>query len=163
MLISIIWTDPDWQEQPKLPFGRIISMPFPDIKNCLICEEVRLERRKLSSLLGFYGLTPDVEILVKDFNMPVERISFVMLGKGEGGRAQVSFRIQDDTNNIILNSTPIETEILNPTGGQINYAIGVRGIKFPHAGTYRFILLISDKIHYETSFQVRQGGPDDFA
>ena len=37
-------------------------MPFPQVRQCLLCEEVRSELGNKISILGFFGILPDVQI-----------------------------------------------------------------------------------------------------
>lgn len=140
-------------------------MAFPKIIHCLVCEEVRLERRGLSSLLGFYGVAPNVEILVRSFDIPVQlqRLSFLLIGGPGEGRFRLSFQILDDAGIVIVApSEPVEREFKNIRGKNQNYGIGIGGLTFPRAGTYYFKVLVDDKVEFETTFAVKQGDPEDF-
>jgi hypothetical protein len=138
-------------------------MPFPRILHCLICEEVRPERNNLSSILGFYGVAPDVEILLRDLNQPMIRIAFLMLcaAGGEAGEYRVSIQILDPAGNRILESPEIRTVITDPNR-RYNLGISVQTIAFRNPGTYSFNFLVNGEAHYSTTFQLRQGGPQDF-
>src|SRR5438552_7764034 len=136
-------------------------MAFPPINYCLICEEVRLERRNLVSLLGFYGIAPDVEILIRDFTQPVPRLTFLFVGGQGDGRFKTSMQILDEAGHSLV-ATP-ETEVLvQPLPKRTNLALGIAGFSFPSPGTYALQLLVEGRRHYETQFKVLRGNPDDF-
>jgi hypothetical protein len=82
-------------------------MPLPEIKRCLICDDVRFEMFQKVSLIGVYGSTPDVLIYVTNFNASV-RLCFAFLGSPGAGLA--SFRCQLKT----LSGTPLTSNIIPP-------------------------------------------------
>lgn len=45
-------------------------MNFPKIDACIVCEGVRREEFGKHVLLGFYGVTPHVHILIQNFQAP---------------------------------------------------------------------------------------------
>ena len=55
-------------------------MAFPKIRHCLVCEGVREEINRKRSVLGFYGVTPDVEIMLEDFARPMGHLVFFSSG-----------------------------------------------------------------------------------
>jgi hypothetical protein len=46
-------------------------MPFPAINYCLVCESARPELGGKVSLLGFAGVTPNVDLGVQKFGLPM--------------------------------------------------------------------------------------------
>jgi hypothetical protein len=46
-------------------------MPFPAIDYCLVCEGVRQEFGGKLTILGFFGVTPNVDIGVGNLNQPL--------------------------------------------------------------------------------------------
>ena len=42
------------------------AMPFPNFDYCLLCEGVRFEIGNKFTILGFYGMTPNNEIVVSN-------------------------------------------------------------------------------------------------
>ncbi len=139
-------------------------MPLPPIQSCLVCEDIRLERRKLTTLLGFYGVLPDLEILVKDFSKQIEKLVFFMTTsrgeKGEG-RFQAAIEIVDEKGTVVVR-TPNREVTIADCSKRTNIALGVVGLRFPHPGKYNFRYLVDDKIHYETTLLAGEGKPEDF-
>src|SRR5260370_17099706 len=46
-------------------------MPFPNFDFCLICEGIRQELGGKLTILGFFGMTPNVEVAVANPNQPL--------------------------------------------------------------------------------------------
>lgn len=139
-------------------------MPFPAITHCLLCEDVRLERRRMSTLVGFYGAVPNVGILVKKFGEPLERLMFVFLsGPGEGEYA-VSAEVRD-TQGVRLappQPPPSHRVTLSLQSAATQVAIGFQNIRFPQPGKYTIVLLVDGGEHYHSEFKVSAGQPEDF-
>src|ERR1700683_3721003 len=51
-------------------------MPFPNFDFCIICEGIRPEIGSKLTILGFFGVAPNVEIVVQNPSQPL-MISFV--------------------------------------------------------------------------------------
>jgi len=136
-------------------------MPFPQISYCLICEDVRLERRRLSTVIGLYGVAPTVHILIRDWNLPMERLTFYMLGGRGEGQYQVSAQVSDEQGNVII-ETGTGTMTIGGRARRFNVAMAFQGVRFRHAGRYNLRLVVDGQTHYETSFEVSQGQPQDF-
>src|SRR5262245_63078938 len=131
-------------------------MPFPPIVHCLICEEVRAERNNLSSILGFYGMTPDVEIVVRDLNLPIKRIAFLLLAASGGeGDFRISIEIIDPDGTSLVATPEIEYVIREPRR-QYHLAIAINTLRFRNAGQHTFRLLVNGEVRYETTFRLRQ-------
>src|SRR5438034_1373540 len=135
-------------------------MPLPEFRHCLICEEVRQEKRRLLSLLGVYGIAPDVEILVRDFAKPVGRLAFVLFGNQGGDRFKAVFRILSENREPIVTSP--EVEHAAQESRHYNIAVAIEGLTLPGPGKYTFELLLHGRTSFTTQFQARQGREDDF-
>ncbi len=89
-------------------------MPLPDLKHCLICEDIRLERRNLNSFMGVFGAVPHVSIRIKNFKIPAI-FSFVFMG----GPAQGKFVIEAEL--YTPDGTRIEAEV-QPEHFEFNFS-----------------------------------------
>jgi len=136
-------------------------MPFPQINNCLICEDVRLERRRLATLIGFYGVTPNVHILVRELNLPLERLTFFMMGERGEGQYQVRAQILNEEGNVITQSQEMSMVIRDPAR-EVNLGTVFYGVRFQRPGRFNLTLVVDGETHYQTSFEVSQGSPEDF-
>jgi hypothetical protein len=138
-------------------------MSLPEIKHCLICEDVRLERRNLNSFMGVYGATPDVGIRIRNFELPVV-FCFVFMGAAAQGKFVVEAELRNP------NGARISSEI-EPKGFEFNFSLGDLGsilafrIKATFAGpdTYSIVLLNNATVFFKDTFQLRQGKSTDFS
>jgi hypothetical protein len=137
-------------------------MAFPTIRHCLVCEDIRFERRNLVALLGFYGITPDVEILVKDFALPVPHLYFLFIGGQGEGRFKISLQLLNGEGKSLV-TTPESEVVVQPQPKRTNLALGLAGFAFPSPGAYTLRLFVAGESRpYESQFQVLQGSPEDF-
>lgn len=137
-------------------------MPFPKIRACLIAEDTREERYRKITVLGLYGITPDVEIALQDITKPIP-ITFMLFGGPGEGKYRVRPRLVSEQGVELIQVNPYEIEFPPGTSvGGHNLMINIPVIKFPGRGLYRFILEIDGQSHYETSFRIRPGLPQEF-
>jgi len=144
-------------------------LAFPPIRWCVMCEDARIENRRQVSLLGFYGVTPDVEIAISDFNQPIERLAFYLWTQGEsdGRTHKLTFEVLDPEQNRIIGPITTSPEGVAPrahapiTFGVI-FTAGNLPLRLP--GRYQIVVRIdADESRYETSFVVRQARLADIA
>ncbi|MCS6292619.1 MAG: hypothetical protein H8J66_06045 [Nitrospira sp.] len=139
-------------------------MAFPEIQHCLICEDVRLERGGLGTLIGFYGIAPDVEILVRNLNAPIERLCFLLTAKAGGtGKHTISAQIlgEDEKEIAAFKGLHWKANEQKPNARH-SFALAVGAPRFTKPGTYTFRLFADDTLTFETTFVVRQGEEADF-
>jgi len=135
-------------------------MPFPPIRYWLVCEAVRVEERGKATLLGFYGISPDVTILLPVFPAPLAQLAFYLLGGQGQGDFDISTRLVDEAGAVVT-ETPMAHVVIAPPAGEIyiNLNIQLTGVILPHAGTYRFSLIVNGEEHSSATFRVRQQAP----
>jgi len=134
-------------------------MPFPEIHNVVLCEDMRPETRGLSTLLGFFGVLPHVEVIVRDFAQPV-RLGFLFLGGRGEGQFQLRLRIRTSRGRDVI-TTPDLTLPIAP-GTRTNIALQLMpGPVLPGPDTYRVELLNGGDVAHASTFLVRQAGPGE--
>lgn len=123
-----------------------------------------MEQRGLGSLIGFYGITPNVDIFIKDFNLPIERLCFLLMaGPGGTGTNTLSGRVVDGSGKEVITFGEFQGPDLADTKMfRQSFALAVLGPKFSGPGTCTFTLLVNDKVHYETTFNLKQGTEENF-
>ncbi|SRR5258708_5404403 len=134
-------------------------MPFPSIRACLICEDVRQELGGKMSLMGLFGMSPHVEIVVQNFEQSFLRLFFVLITEGGQGHFQLSTRLLDSNGRDAITplQSPIDIAERNRTGV---LALGFGPVKFPGPGEYRLVLeTTTGSTQYETSFRLSRGDP----
>jgi hypothetical protein len=134
-------------------------MPFPPIRHCLICESVRLEVGRKTTLLGFYGVAPEVSLRQLDFRIPVQ-IAFVLICDAGQGTYQISVRIVGQSGTPVMELPPVSVTIPPGPRAQLNLVVG--GVVFPRAGRYTLQVLSDQSVIYETSFEMEQGEESEF-
>jgi hypothetical protein len=134
-------------------------MPFPAIRHCLICEGTRPEPFGKLSILGFYGVAPDVEIAIKDLRQPLQ-LGFVFVGSpGTVGQYPIRFEIADEAGQVVVSPPAVQAAV--EQAKRMNLNVQLLAV-LPRTGRYGVRLFVSDALHYETTFEVRLGRDEDF-
>jgi hypothetical protein len=137
-------------------------MPLPDIKHCLICEDIRLERRNLNSLMGVYGATPYVGIRIRDFRLNTS-FCFLFMGAPTHGKYSIQLVLRDPSGAQMGASVfpqPNE-QSFSPEWGATVIAFRVNAI-FPGPNIYKVALLGDGAEFFSDTFRLEQGSPSDF-
>lgn len=112
-------------------------------------------------LIGFYGVTPNVEILLRDITKPIERLCFLFVGDRGEGEFKVSIQLVDEGGKEVAMAGLIEMHIQDPTR-RLSTGIVFASLSFPRLGRHTLKLLVDGKEHYVTTFEVSEGKPEDF-
>ena len=121
---------------------------------------MRPELNRKSTILGFYGVAPNADILVQDITKPLDRLAFILLADRGEGEFQISFQVTH-TNGAQLVQTPAQQ--LRIEGQRRNsFALSFSRFQFPGPGRYVIKFLVDGQEHFQSSFEVRQGLPSDF-
>jgi hypothetical protein len=137
-------------------------MPLPEIRHCLICEDVRIEKRNLTSLMGVYGATPYVGVRILNFQVPVS-FSFVFMGSPGQGRffIQPQLRRVDQT-PIAAQFFPASSELtFAPEIGHSLFAFKISAV-FPAPGKYSIALIGNGVEFFSDIFEMGQATMADF-
>lgn len=136
-------------------------MAFPSIRSCTVCEDLRIELFRKYSLMGVYGVCPDVKILIRDLTAPLPRLCFV-LGTAEGGGFyKMSWRLVDPKGGVIV-SLEDQDLVIPDTSSRHLINISTSPIRFPMTGIYSLYLQIDGTDAYQGTFEIAQGVPADF-
>ena len=140
-------------------------MSIATLKACIVCEGARMEVGRKVTLLGVYGVTPDVGINVQDLSKPIDLTCVMYLGDVTAGTYQATGGLRMEHEGQELRSfPPMEMTWDVPPGVKGNFALilSVRGVVFPRPGRVILELRSGDEEIVSTSFDVRQGTPEDF-
>src|SRR5258708_36964741 len=88
-------------------------MPFPTITTCIVCDGVRQDILGKYTLVGFYGVTPNVLISVGDFALPVSMVCF-FCGTAGGGRFHVELRVTGPSGRLVPCDSAYVDGVLDP-------------------------------------------------
>jgi hypothetical protein len=134
-------------------------MPFPNFDYCLICEALRQEMGGKLSILGFFGVAPNVEILVANVTQPMT-VSFLagFPPVPEVGREYGHVVTVAKPDGVVIFQTPLNRLQVSPRGR------GMLGIGFmiqpPYvAGRHSIRIIVNNELKLDTSFQIRQATP----
>ena len=132
-------------------------MPSIKIDHCLVCDTVRPELGNKISLLGFFGVAPNVEVRPEKLDLPVNELTFVLVGStsGAAGSVEVIFELFDWSDHLIV-ASPTQSQQLQPAE-RSNFVFGIRLVKFPHVGRYKLRLRVDGRPVYNTNFLIAAG------
>ncbi len=138
-------------------------MPFPAINECLVCEIVRGEQGGKLSLLGFFGIAPDVEIVIQNLDLPVANLAFVFLGVAYQPTPtdppfEISIRITDPQNVLVFESPPAPLSAPAP-GNRTMVAASIGNLRVSTVGRYRVSLIVNGQRHTDKTFDIRVSPP----
>jgi uncharacterized protein DUF6941 len=131
-------------------------VPLPKLRHCLVCEEARSESRNLLTLLGFFGVCPQVEIRVEKAGGLIPRLAFVFVGDKGTGEADVFLRLVDDQKSVVLQTPKIRLVFSDPDRG-FNLSFNSAPFPLPRTGRYTVQVFIDEKPEFEADFNVAEG------
>jgi hypothetical protein len=131
-------------------------MPFTQVTTCLICEGARQELGGKYNLLGFYGVAPNVNVSIIDFNLPVTLCLFFVGGPGSG-QFHVGLRLTAQSGEVVPLPPSAELDVNLITGKRITYLILVINQRLPGPGRYRAELVVNGAPGFAAEFELAQG------
>jgi hypothetical protein len=136
-------------------------VPFPRIKHCIIAEDVRLEQAGKSSILGFYGIAPDVQLTLKFLDKPLDRLVLMFIGGTGSGNYKFHLQLSKPNGEPVLNLPEGAVTVPSIEGiANTNFILGFSNLPLQQEGTYRIKLISSDGVQFETTFEVKQATPE---
>lgn len=140
-------------------------MTFPKFKYCLIADNARDEANGKVTLLGFLGISPEVELFIGPPAAPpgvlnALGLSFLFIGGPGSGTFDVTYELYDVDQKKVLatinTGQPTQLVPRVPTRpGNTNFVINVT-MPVPHFGEYELRLLVSGQVTYTGRFKVSQ-------
>ena len=132
----------------------------PEFHSCLVCEGVREEVRGKLTLLGFFGICPDVDIHIARLDQPSVLVFLVAGGPGNG-QFNASFEVLDsETNRILVSSAPGS---LTAVPQSRTLAVITLPVVFGHAGQFALRFNLDGVPRFVGYFQVSQAPSAMFA
>jgi hypothetical protein len=137
-------------------------MPFPNFDYCIICDLIRPEMAGKVAILGYYGMTPHVDILILNSSIPTQislLCGFAPIRDADRYESVTVISRPDGT--AIFQSPPMLLNI-SPTGR------GLFGMGFaipPNSpfGRYSIRIVVNGEAKLDTSFNVRQATQAELA
>src|SRR5260370_2520364 len=132
-------------------------MAFPPIKYCFLCEGVRPETGSKLTILGFYGILPDVEMQLQNFQAPVP-LTFIFGAGPSSGKFSISAEIIDSSDSKITELPPIDINF-EPQNKRTFLIFNLSAVSFTQAGEYAFRLFADNYEVYHATFSVIAPAP----
>jgi hypothetical protein len=129
---------------------------MPILRYCIVADDVRLEIQNKASIIGFYGIAPNVNISVAYPDRPIARMAF-LLGSGSSvpvGSYRTRLQILNPQGTNLLDDTqePIVSEVTTPTG--INAVVYCVPLPLSGFGTYRLVAIVNDQPDFESEIMI---------
>ena len=125
-----------------------------EIKHCIVCEDVRLERRNLNSFMGVYGATPDVGVLVRNFENLVSLCFLFMGPHGNNEKAVIHVEIQtSDRSRLKATVIPESSPLTFFPQFPLTFAFRTSA-KYPGPNKYDIVVFADGKEFFRDSFQL---------
>jgi hypothetical protein len=135
-------------------------MPAPTISHCIVCEDVRFERRNLVSLMGIYGLLPRVALYLLNLEMPA-RFCCAFYGEPVSGKFNFTAEIRGPDGKRLAAGVPPQVELkLEKEKGTFFVAFWFPSVVFPKADSYTIALLSNGQECYTNIFRLAHATPD---
>ncbi len=138
-------------------------MPFPRINYCLVCENFRQEILGKLSILGFMGITPNVDVGIGRLDQPFAVVFIIGFGIVEDANQAYSYTgviLNPDGSTLFQNPQPVPINTMAGRGGIIIFP--VMGI--PRVVGLRTIrLIINGQMCFESQFMIHQATPVELA
>jgi hypothetical protein len=131
-------------------------------RSCLICESVHLEANNKVTVLGLYGIAPNVEIRVNEPQAFLTELCFLLFSKRltDLRPYQVGLSVKDPAGVILF---PIAEQVATPTRiASLSFGFQFRPFRLTGTGEYTIHVLVDDKLlDYQSSFRVAQAAPGE--
>jgi hypothetical protein len=126
-------------------------------------QDIRVENPRQVSLLGFYGVVPDVDIAIPAFNQPIERLAFYFYsdGEGDGQPHTLTLEVLDPTAHRVLGpiqAGPQGTAPAAPARIVLAVVFTATNLVFRGPGRYQILLTSDDgaQLLFNDTFNVHQ-------
>lgn len=135
-------------------------MELFSVKYCIVCEDMRMERFNKTTILGFYGITPDVSIKLLELGKSIERLAFLLAVKVKAGTYKIKFNLLNPDNKVIVER---DMDFTADDKGELAFlALTLLNLLIEKDGKYTIKLLQDNKELYKTTFDVAVGDPSLF-
>jgi hypothetical protein len=124
---------------------------IPQFDTCLVCDGVRQEILGKLTILGFFGVAPNVDVGLQHLGQPAA-LTFVLLGAPGDGTFSASFEVFDESEQRVVAAAAAGT--LTATPNSRTTAIVQFVVNFGHAGAFTLRCLLNGVPSFNASFRV---------
>jgi hypothetical protein len=131
---------------------------FPKIKHCVVCEGVRPELGNKATVLGFFGLAPDVDIVLPSLPATVQLCFMLLTGEGNGQTyaGVISISAPDGKQLAKAEMPEIAVPATTPEAtGRGILVIGFPSVTFSLPGEHTLMFSVDGNMNYQNKFLVR--------
>jgi len=125
--------------------------PPVHIGTCIVCEQARPEILEKWTLLGFFGVTPNVWVRISDFTKPVT-LCFVFVGGECVGKLHVAIRVVAPSGANIPGGSEAIGEFV-PEKKMSAFYMAFQGV-MPGPGRYSVVMVLNGQDVYQTTFEL---------
>jgi hypothetical protein len=124
---------------------------IPQFETCLVCDGVRQEILGKLTILGFFGVTPNVDVALQHLSQPAA-LTFVLLGGPGDGTFSASFEVFDESEQRIIAAA--EAGTLTATPNSRSVAIVQLVVNFGHPGAFALRCFLNGVPSFNATFRV---------
>lgn len=124
----------------------------PEFSSCIVCEGVREEARGKLTILGFFGIAPNVDVRVQHLDQPTG-LCFIALGSPGEGKFTASFDVVDTSDGRKIAETPAGAFVASPENRTM--AVLTAPLLFGRESTYALRFFLDGELKLEAKFDVR--------
>jgi hypothetical protein len=132
-------------------------MPFPRIHSCVVSEGVRPEVLRKLTIFGFFGVAPNVHVVVGDFAQPVT-LYFLFVGGAGAGYFRANIRVVAPNGRAFVGVSDAVGEFA-PDMFVCYVGIGFQA-QLPGPGEYAITLTADGRDQYSTTMELHQGNQE---
>jgi hypothetical protein len=132
-------------------------MPFPKSDFCIVCEAIRPEAAGKATILGFYGLAPNVELLTEKMGIPLPvcfMVGFLPIAITDPLIIYEHFFTFTSPNGTVLVQTPPSPINNAAPGARVIVAFQAVAVPF-ESGRHTLRVTVDKAIVLETSILIR--------
>lgn len=126
-------------------------MTFPEIEYCIVCDGVRPELGNKLNILGFFGVTPSVEVTISGWGKHTNLTFLVGTRATTGGTYILTQAIINPDGTTLFSMQTDEIQLENTQRAVLGF--GFR-LVFNQQGQHEFRLMSGSDLIYSTSFAI---------
>lgn len=135
-------------------------MPSPVISACIVCDDVRFEKRNVVSIIGSYGPLPDALIYLVNVELEA-RLCFAFYGKPISGTFTFRAELRGPDGKLPTDPMPRQIQMtIVREKGLFFVAFWFPNVVFRKAGDYTLALRSNGQECYAETFRIVQATPE---
>lgn len=127
-------------------------MSFPNVDYCIVCDNVRVEAANKLTILGFYGVAPNVEMLFDDneWGKPIPLVIIIRVS-GDTRKFNCTIRLLNPDRSLLAKSDPFDVDLSK----RQRHILGQNFfLVFNEQGTYTIQCLMDKQEIFTSTFEI---------